>query len=339
MNQPLRRALAAATVTAIMLAGLALCCAAQAPAKPKVRAKAKPAAGAEPKISPTLANVAYGKHERQVLDFYKAPSSQPTPLLFYIHGGGWVAGDKARVPNLDRYLAAGISVVSINYRYTTQAQAAGVQPPVEWPLRDAARALQFVRSKAAEWNLDKARIGASGGSAGACSSLWLAFHDDMADPRSDDPVARESTRLWCAAVTGAQTTLDPKQMKEWTPNSRYGGHAFGFMPDPKETKTRDTQFAQFLAARDRILPWIKQYSPFEHVTADDPPIYMIYSTPPALGQDQKDPTHSANFGVKLQEKLQSVGVECELVYPGAPNVKHPQVHDYLIEKLKAPRPK
>ncbi|MCR4414937.1 MAG: alpha/beta hydrolase, partial [Thermoguttaceae bacterium] len=67
--------------------------------------------------------------------------------------------------------------------------------------------------------------------------------------------------------------------------------------------------------------------------------YMIYSTPPALGQDQKDPTHSANFGVKLQEKLQSVGVECELVYPGAPNVKHPQVHDYLIEKLKAPRPK
>lgn len=196
-----------------------------------------------------------------------------------------------------------------------------------------------MRSKAAEWNIDKSRIGASGGSAGACSSLWLAFHDDMADPNSQDPVSRESTRLWCAAVVGAQTTLDPKQMKEWTPNSRYGGHAFGFMPDPKETKTRDTQFAQFLAARDRILPWIKEYSPFEHVTADDPPIYLFYAAPPALGQEQKDPTHSANFGVKLQEKLQSVAVECELVYPGAPNVKHRQVHDYLIEKLKAPRPR
>jgi len=308
--------------------------------KAKAGGKGKGAAKAGAKRAeqrrPTLANVAYGGHERQVLDFYKAESSRPTPLLFFIHGGGWVGGDKAAVGNLEKYLAAGISVVSINYRYTTQAQAAGVKPPVEWPLDDAARALQFVRSKAGEWNVDKARIGASGGSAGACSSLWLAFHDDLADPKSADPVARESTRLWCAAVMGAQTTLDPQQMKEWTPNSRYGGHAFGFMPDPKDPKTRDTQFDRFLAGREQVLPWIKEYSPYEHVSAADPPIYMIYSTPPALGQNEKDPTHTANFGVKLQERLRSAGVECELVYPGAPGVKHPQVHDYLIEKLKVP---
>ncbi len=250
-----------------------------------------------------------------------------------------MAGDKKVVANLEKYLAAGISVVSINYRYSTQAQIAGVKPPVEWPLSDAARALQFVRSKAKEWNLDKQRIGASGASAGACSSLWLAFHDDLADPKSTDPVARESTRLWCAAVIGAQTSLDPQQLKEWTPNSRYGGHAFGFMPDPKDNKTRDTQFAEFLAARESVLPWIKKYSPIEHVTADDPPIYLIYATPPALGQEQKDPTHTANYGVKLQEKLRSVGVESELVYPGALDVKHPQVQDYLIEKLNVPTTK
>lgn len=333
-----------------MKAAIALCCAlswfcgssliAAESAPPKASAKSK-AAGkrsaskeAEPaQPKPTLANVPYGSHERQVLDFWKAKSSQPTPLLFHIHGGGWVAGDKARVANLQDYLDAGISVVSINYRFVTQAMVAGVKPPVQWPLHDAARALQFVRSKAAEWNIDKARIAASGGSAGACSSLWLAFHSDLADPASSDPVARESTRLWCAAVVGAQTTLDPQQMKEWTPNSRYGGHAFGFMPDPADTKTRDTQFARFLAAREEILPWIKEYSPFEHVTADDPPVYLIYSAPPALGQEQKDPTHTANFGVKLQEKCRSVGVECELVYPGAPGVKHPLLPQYLIEKL------
>ncbi|MBI4624926.1 MAG: alpha/beta hydrolase [Verrucomicrobia bacterium] len=302
--------------------------------KTEASAKAEPKERAQPK--PTLAEVPYGAHERQVLNFWKAASVRPTPVLFFIHGGGWVTGDKARVANLEDYLAAGISVVSINYRYVTQAILAGVKPPVQWPLHDAARALQFVRSKAAEWNLDRARIGASGGSAGACSSLWLAFHDDRADPRSSDPIARESTRLWCAAVTGAQTTLDPQQMKEWTPNSRYGGHAFGFMPDPNNTKTRDTQFAEFLAARDQVLPWIKEYSPFEHVSADDPPIYMIYAAPPALGQDQKDPTHTANFGVKLQEKLGRAGVACELVYPGAPDVKHPAVPDYLIAQLKAP---
>ncbi len=324
-------------LTVIMLAPLAALLGAESAAKPKASAKAK--AAAAPQRAPTLANVAYGSHERQVLDFYKAESARPTPLLFYIHGGGWVAGDKRTVPQLDKYLAAGISVVSINYRFTTQAQAAGVKPPVEWPLRDAARALQFVRSKAGEWNIDKKRIAASGGSAGACSSLWLAFHDDLADPKSEDPVARESTRLFCAAVVGAQTTLDPQQMKEWTPNSRYGGHAFGFMPDPKETKTRDTQFARFLAAREEILPWIKQYSPYEHVTADDPPIYLYYSAPPALGQEQKDPTHTANFGVKLQEKCKSVGVPCELVYPGAPDVNHPTVFDYLVDRLKSPEEK
>lgn len=300
------------------------------------KAAGKPAKMESPSSLPTQADVAYGAHERQRLDFWQAKSDGPTPLVFHIHGGGWVTGDKARVAGLERYLASGISVVSINYRFVSQAIEAGVQPPVAWPLQDAARALQFVRSKAKEWNIAKERIGATGGSAGACSSLYLAFHPDLADPQNRDPVARESTRLWCAAVVGAQTALDPQQMKEWTPNSRYGGHAFGFMPDPKNLKTRDTQFAQFLADRENVLPWIKMYSPFEHVTSDDPPIYLIYAATPALGQPAKDPTHTANFGVKLEEKLRSVGIESELVYPGAPDVKHPDVPDYLIEKLKVP---
>lgn len=292
-------------------------------------------AGESAQPLPTFADVSYGMHERQVMDVWQAQSEKPTPVVFHIHGGGWVAGDKKKVGDLERYLAAGISVVSINYRYTTQAQTAGVMPPVQWPLSDAARALQFVRSKAAEWKFDKARIAATGGSAGACSSLWLAFHADMADATNADPIAHESTRLWCAAVNVAQTTLDPKQMKEWTPNSRYGGHAFGFMPDPKDTKTRDTQFAQFLADRERVLPWIREYSPYEHVTADDPPVYLLYPAPPALGQEQKDPTHTANFGLKLQEHMREVGVPCELVYPGAPDVLHQKIADYLIERLAA----
>ena len=323
-----------------LLLSLCLSCGFASAADSSAPAKTAPAkAKAAPERTPTMANVRYGTHERQVMDFWKADSPRPTPVVFRIHGGGWVNGDKSDVPGLEKYLAAGISVVSINYRYVQQAIEAGIKPPVQWPLEDAARALQFVRSKAREWNIDKARIGATGGSAGACSSLWLALRSDMAQPGSSDPIARESTRLWCAAVSVAQTSLDPQQLKEWTPNSRYGGHAFGFFPNPKDLKTRDTQFAEFLAAREQMLPWIKLYSPIEHVTADDPPIYMTYRTPPALGKDQQDPTHTANYGVKLQEKLRGVGVECELVYPGAPDVKHPEIEDYLIEKLKAPAPK
>ncbi len=285
---------------------------------------------------PTVSDVSYGPHPKQVMHFWKTPQATadtPAPLLFFIHGGGWQGGDRMSglTGMLPKMLAAGVSVVSTEYRFIKEAMDAGIEPPVQAPLSDAARALQTVRSRSAEWQIDKTRIAASGGSAGACSSLWLAFHDDMADPKSADPVARESTRLLAAAVTGAQTTLDPLQMKEWTPNSRYGGHAFGFM---RSADKRDSQFAEFLAARDRLLPVINRYSPYALVSADDPPIYMQYGAPPALGQEQKDPTHSANFGVKLKERLDQAGVPCELVYPGAAGVQHASVTDYLLAKLR-----
>jgi acetyl esterase/lipase len=275
--------------------------------------------------APTQAGIRYGEHEKHVMDFWKAESDTPTPLVFVIHGGGWKGGSKERLHKFvdpQVLLDAGISVVAINYRLMGDIEE-GVMPPVKVPLRDAARALQFVRSKAEEWNVDKARIGAAGGSAGACSSLWITYHEDLSDPASNDPVARESTRLFCAAVTGAQTSLDPKQMKEWTPNSKYGGHAFG-----------KKNFAEFLAERESILPWIAEYSPYALVNADDPPTYLYFKSAPAIGEVQKDPTHSANFGVKLQEHCRELGVECELVYPGAPDVKFETPTDYLIHKLK-----
>ena len=155
----------------------------------------------------------------------------------------------------------------------------------------------------------------------------------MADPKSADPVARESTRLWCAAVTVAQTTLDPQQMKEWTPNSRYGGHAFGIF---KQVKGKDVIGLRAVPRPAREDPALDPgILPLRAGDRRCPAVYLFYATPPALGQDQKDPTHTSNFGVKLQEKCKSVGVECELVYPGAPDVKHPTVESYLIERLKA----
>lgn len=305
-----------------------------APTEGKPQTSRKPAAP-----RPTEANVAYGEDPRQVLDFWKADTKDPAPLLFFIHGGGWNSGNKNSVANngLKKYLDSGISVVSIHYRLVPAATEAGVKPPVSWPIHDAARALQFVRGKAESWHLDKTRVAASGGSAGACTSLWLAFHDDLADPASNDPIARESTRLTCAAVIRAQTSLDPAQMREWTPNSRYGGHAFGFAADPQAKKS---QFTVFLEGRETVMPWIREYSPWELVTKDDPPVFMIYTTPPAMGQEEKDPTHTANFGVKLDEKLKAAGVESILQYPGA-HASPATVEEFVIAKLKpasAPAP-
>ena len=95
----------------------------------------------------------YGPHERNVLDLWKAKSERPTPLVIFIHGGGFRAGDKANLsPALLREcLAAGISVVSANYRFSSDA-------PYPASMLDGARVVQFVRSRAKEWNIDPRRI-------------------------------------------------------------------------------------------------------------------------------------------------------------------------------------
>jgi hypothetical protein len=182
-----------------------------------------------------------------------------------------------------------------------------------------------VRSKAAEWNIDKKRIGATGGSAGGASSLWLAFHDDMADSDSSDPVARESTRLYCAAVEGAQSSLDPKQLLEWMPNYTYGAHAFGLK-----------NFKEMVEQRDKILPWIKKYSAIELVTKDDPPVGLYYGGVRGAkrGEAHPDPTHSPMLGLLLAEKLKQAGVDYVLVYRDQPNTELPNANAFLIHYLK-----
>src|SRR5438874_11233473 len=135
-----------------------------------VRAQAKAKQKGEAKPPPDMANVAYGPHERNVMDVWKAKSEQPTPLLVFIHGGGFRGGSKEAVQPylLNGCLASGISVVAINYR---------LSPEVHFPAHymDSARAIQFARSKAKEWNLDPKRVASSGGSAGAGTSLLPGF--------------------------------------------------------------------------------------------------------------------------------------------------------------------
>lgn len=302
-------------------------------AQGKAKAKTPP-----DRPDPTVADFVYGQDsERQKFDFWQAKSDKPTPLVLLIHGGGWVNGDKNTYGTnmIQPFLDAGISVAAVNYRFIAQAMDQKVEPPVKACLHDAARALQTIRSKSKEWNLEPKRVGATGGSAGACTSLWLALHPDLADPQSSDPVARQSSRLWCAAVNGAQTSLDPKELREWIPNAIYGGHAFGFA---EKGRGRPQEFELLIANREKVLPWIKEYSPIELVTGDDPPIYLDYpnqKTPPRLGQQEADPTHSAMYGVKLAEKLNSAGVEVVVAYPDHPDAKYGSITKFLIEKLSA----
>src|SRR4051812_42121516 len=66
-------------------------------------AEAKRTLDSAPAIpEPTAFDVSYGPHPKQVLHFWKAESDKPTPLLFYIHGGGWQAGHRLSVAGLLR---------------------------------------------------------------------------------------------------------------------------------------------------------------------------------------------------------------------------------------------
>ncbi|HEY1052767.1 MAG TPA: alpha/beta hydrolase [Prosthecobacter sp.] len=250
---------------------------------------------------PAYGDVAYGPHERHRLDLWHPANAEVTPLVIFIHGGGWAGGDKADVPKdlLASLLSKGISVASINYRYTKIAILPG-------PVHDAAHAVQFLRGKAAGWKLDPKRFGAYGISAGGCSTLWLACHDDLADPRSSDPVARESSRLQAAVAMSPQTCLEPDTVVSWV-GEQVLKHAM---------IARAVGAKKLEEMRKPSAEWNKllhEFSPITHVSKDDPPMLLSYPrVDPLPATTPGSAIHHALFGTKLQEKVTAAGGTCIL---------------------------
>ncbi len=249
---------------------------------------------------PTRADVRYGPHERNVLDFWAAKSDAPTPVVVYIHGGGFVSGDKARIRTdriIQQCLDAGVSFAAINYRYLS---ANASLPDV---LRDCARAIQFIRAQAEAWNVDKARFAAYGSSAGAGTSLWLAFHDDLADPQHADPVLRESTRLVCAGSMQGQFSYD---FLRWTEvfgadaMRRFGGRYLS--PELIGLNTREemeSSEGRKLRADCDMLGLISK---------DDPPVFISASQPDLTLENTSQFLHHPKHSQLLYDRCREVGV-------------------------------
>jgi arylformamidase len=285
---------------------------------------AVPAAEGPTRPAPAHADAAYGPHPRNVLDFWKADGAGPRPLLVYIHGGGWLTGDKSQKgPAIQPFLEQGISVAAINYRLAPEH-------PLPAPVHDAARAIQFLRLQAAAWNINARRIALTGPSAGACTSMWLLLHDDLADPKAADPVLRESTRVCAAAVAVGQTAIDPKVIEGWLgPNVLQ--HPMIALAVGEKT------IGDALRNYGRHRHVYAEFSPINHVDAQDPPLFMTCSAELDLpSRDAGHGIHHPVFGVKLKEKSDLVGHECHLVIPGASqSARYPDAHHFLIAKLLA----
>ncbi len=274
------------------------------------RLKNIPAKAPSNKPKPTHENVVYGNKSGQdlKLDVYLAESGTPAPVVIFIHGGGWQAGNKSQVPEflLKEAKALGISVVSVAYRFTDVA-------PHPAQVFDCARAIQFVRRNAKEWNIDPKKVCLMGISAGAHISLWIGLHDEMADPKSDDPVERESTRVTCIAeICGPAKFRMMKDMKK-----EDGAIARLLGVEPGTTPDQIPQEA------------IDAISPHTYISSDDPPVLICHGAIDTL----VDPEHAE----VLDKTLKEAGVESKyvLVEGAGHNVaKFPETEKAVLDFVK-----
>ena len=255
-----------------------------------------------PKPKPDLANIRYGPHERHVLDLWTAKSragkAAPAPLIVFFHGGAFRLGDKSSVPGwlVVRCLSEGISVASANYRLSDTAAFPG-------PMLDGARAIQYLRSRAKEFGIDPARIGASGSSAGAGIASGSASTTTSPTPGAPtrSPARAPGSLAWASTAPrrrmtpGSSSRSSAAARHEHSALKQFYGLADSELDSPRAHKLYEAA------------------SPINFATADDPPVILFYAEPDGpLPADAKpgQGIHHPRFGAALKAKLDPMGVEC-----------------------------
>lgn len=134
---------------------------------------------AEPTPAVSYTNLSYGTNSAQIMDVQlPAGRTTTTPVVVFIHGGGWSGGDKSifLTVDLQRFIAAGYATVNINYRLASNA--AGVHDPLL--STDVTAAIDFIAAHAAEYQVAPATFALVGHSAGAHLALLASYKYDPA---------------------------------------------------------------------------------------------------------------------------------------------------------------
>jgi acetyl esterase/lipase len=202
-----------------------------------------------PRAQDVKRNIPYADpaHERQVLDVYSRPDAKNLPVVFWIHGGGWVTGDKANVYSKPKvFVDKGFVFVSTNYRLLPGVDMATI-------VRDVARSVRWVHDHIAEYGGDPKRLFIMGHSAGAQLAALVCTDDrylkaeglSLAIVKGCVPVDGDTYD-----VPAIIATAETRRRVHGLPQLKYG-HREKFGNDP--AKHRDFSAVTHVA-RDKGIP-------------------------------------------------------------------------------------
>jgi hypothetical protein len=227
---------------------------------------------------PDYENLKYGCYKRNVFDLWQAGTTHPASLFIFFHGGGFTSGDKTGVRTnpylirmINEMLRLGVSVISANYRLTDPKKDVDAAP-FPAPMEDGVRLIQCMRTYSLMFNIDPEKIFLGGVSAGANMSIWIALHDDFADPNSPLLEERQSSRVDCVIAMQAQTSNNLLLIK----NNLWEGiydcalyQTFFGVSSREELVNPSLETAMLFI----------ESSALHNISPDDPPVFFLYVGP------------------------------------------------------------
>lgn len=230
----------------------------------------------------------YGAHERHKLDIYEPEkmSANPAPVLLFLHGGGFVRGDKNDGANVCTWFARqGLLAISMNYRFA---------PEIQWPqgAEDIAAALRWIKNNAKKYAGDPNRIFLMGTSAGAAHVMTYVFFEDvqikdgdgvagailLSCPTFDTSVLNDRDMVYY----GKDTSRHPAMSAVKNVDGRVIPLFLVIAElDPASIFYQNYPMIDALYKRDKILPFMKTLIGHNHVSE----IYHFNTKDESLGPD------------------------------------------------------
>jgi acetyl esterase/lipase len=246
----------------------------------------------------SVKNIPYVKppHETQELDIWAPmtttyPGQQkqevpPRPLIIWVHGGGWIGGNKDHCPAVSM-VKDGFVVASINYRLSSEA-------PFPAQIEDCKAAVRYLRSRAKEYNIDVDRVGVWGASAGGHLVALLGTAGDAKEFDKGDNLDQSSR------VQAVCDWFGPTDLLQIIPQAKAAN-----MPEGVRLGDEHSILARFLGGQpDQKRDLAKAANPITYVSKDDPPFLIMHGD-----KDQLVPLAQSLI---LQDALKAAGINSTL---------------------------